>query len=124
MKTQDINNETKNTVNNGKHSFYSKRLFIARAMAMMKYKEGMTRSEAFKKTWEIVKLYQRLLAGEAVSFIYVMKNGRYCKATAKMTDTLRVEDPNRKANELTFPYFDVHCNGIRSFICANFVKCC
>ena len=125
MNTQNINNsENQNRVNNSKPSFYSKRLFIARATAMMKYKEGMTRSEAFKKTWEIVMLYQRLLTGEAVSFIYIMKNGRYCKATARMTDTLRVENPNWKANELTFPYFDVNCNGIRSFICANFVKCC
>lgn len=125
MNTQNIkNSENQNRVNNSKPSFYSKCLFIARATAMMKYKEGMTRSEAFKKTWEIVKLYQRLLTGEAVSFIYIMKNGRYCKATAQMTDKLRYENPDWKANELTFPYYDVNLNGIRSFICANLVKVC
>lgn len=125
MNTQNINNsENQNRVNNHKSSFFSKRLFMARVSAMMKYKEGMTRSEAFKKTWEIVKLYHRLLTEDTVSFIYIMKDGRYCRATARMTDKLRTENPNWKANELTFPYFDVNCNGIRSFICANFVKCC
>ena len=123
MNTQNINtSETQNRVNNSKPSFYSKKLFFARISAMMK--DGMSRSDAFKKAWAIVKLYHRLLTEDTVSFIYIMKDGRYCKATARMTDKLRTENPNWKANELTFPYFDVNCNGIRSFICANFVKCC
>ena len=122
MKTLQTNTpETQNRVSNRKPSF-SRKLFFARISAMMK--DGMTRSDAFKKAWAIVKLYQRLLTEDTVSFIYIMKDGRYCKATARMTDKLRVENPNWKANELTFPYFDVNCNGIRSFICANFVKCC
>lgn len=48
MNTQNINNsETKNRVNNSKPSFYSKMLFFARISAMMK--DGMSRSDAFKK---------------------------------------------------------------------------
>lgn len=124
MNTQNINNsENQNRVNNSKTSFYSKRLFIARATAMMR-NNNMTRSEAFKKAWEIVKFYQRLLTEKTVSFIYIKKDGSYRKATATLTDPMRKENPFWKANEVTFAYYDVNCNGIRSFICANFVKCC
>ena len=124
MNTQNINNsENQNRVNNSKTSFYSKRLFIARATAMMR-NNNMTRSEAFKKAWEIVKFYHRLLTETSVSFIYIKKDGSYRKATATLTDPMRKENPYWKANEVTFPYFDVNSNGIRSFVCANFVKCC
>ena len=124
MKTlQNTTSESQNQVSNRKESFYSKRLFIARATAMMR-NNNMTRSEAFKKAWEIVKLYHRLLTEKSVSFIYIKKDGSYRKATATLTDPMRKENPYWKANEVTFPYFDVNSNGIRSFICANFVKCC
>lgn len=124
MNTQNINNnEPQNRKNNSKTSFYSKRLFIARATAMMR-NNNMTRSNAFKKTWEIVRFYHRLLTETSVSFIYIKKDGSYRKATATLTDSMIKENPYWKANEITFPYFDVDCNGIRSFICANFVKCC
>lgn len=124
MKTlQNNNTESKNQVSNRKESFYSKRLFIARATTMMR-NNNMTRSEAFKKAWEIVKFYHRLLTEKSVSFIYIKKDGSYRKATATLTDTMRRENPYWKANEVTFAYYDVNCNGIRSFICANFVKCC
>ena len=70
MRTSQNNTESQNRVSNRKPSFYSKRLFIARATAMMR-DYNMTRSEAFKKAWEIVKLYKRLLTEKSVSFIYI-----------------------------------------------------
>ena len=90
----------------------------------LRYKQGLTPSESFKKAWVAVKL-EKKMKNETVSFVFKKKDGsiRHAKGTKSSLVVPKELAPKGtgKVCLSNINYFDVESNGWRSFNVTNLI---
>ena len=90
----------------------------------LRYKDGLTASDAFKLAWGIIKFKKRLRE-TVVDFSFIKTDGsiRKAKGTINLGSIPTEKHPKGNTNSClsNIPYFDLGANGWRSFKATNLI---
>ena len=91
----------------------------------LRYKQGLTASESFKKAWVAVKL-EKKMKSETVSFVFLKKDGSVRQAKGTKSSLVIPKELSPKGTGKVclsnINYFDVESNGWRSFNVTNLLN--
>ena len=101
----------------------NKSMLMKAAWALVKKSEAKSFSDALKQAWKAIKLKMAMSKG-VVMFQYRKVSGEVRTAYGTLKSTLtnyEAKGTNRKPCYSTVAYWDVQCNGFRSFCISNLI---
>lgn len=95
---------------------------VLRLAHQMIKRNNFSLSEAVKKAWQVIKLQTRL-SSEKVSFTFRMLNGRICTTYGTLMGIAESKGNSKRVVPVDqICYWDVFCNGFRSFVAGNLIS--